>query len=177
MTVMTAEPIRKQFTALYEKENDALFRFCYWRVTNRELALELAQEAFTRLWGKMVEGAPMENPRAFLYVVTRHLIIDWYRKGKTSSLEALTDEDERAFDPMDEQAHAQVEEGSEARRVAGKINDLDEQYRDVIYLRFVEGLPPREISKILKISTNAVSVRITRGLEELRIISGVDKIQ
>jgi RNA polymerase sigma-70 factor, ECF subfamily len=175
MAVMSGEPIKDQFTSFYEKESDALFRFCYWRVTNRELALELAQESFARLWAKMAEGAQMDNQRAFLYVVARHLIIDWYRKGKSGSLEALSEEGERPFEPMDQNAHIDIEVGSEARRVAEKINDLPEQYRDVVYMRFVEDLRPREISQILKISTNAVSVRITRGLEELRRISGIDK--
>ncbi|MEK7642161.1 MAG: sigma factor-like helix-turn-helix DNA-binding protein, partial [Patescibacteria group bacterium] len=45
---------------------------------------------------------------------------------------------------------------------------------DAVYLRFVEGLSPPEIAEIIGISTNATSVRITRGLEKLRTLTGYD---
>jgi RNA polymerase sigma factor (sigma-70 family) len=55
-----------------------------------------------------------------------------------------------------------------------KIRELDPPYQQVIYLRFVEGLPPREIAEILKESPNTVSVRISRGLLQLKKITGYD---
>jgi RNA polymerase sigma factor (sigma-70 family) len=56
----------------------------------------------------------------------------------------------------------------DGRYLMDKINELSPSYRDPVYLRYMEDLSPPEIGKILGISTNATSVRINRGLEELK---------
>jgi len=63
-------------------------------------------------------------------------------------------------------------DGLVVKRVHRFINQLDDVHREVIQLRFIADLPPKEISKILKLNANVVSVRITRGLEELREVPG-----
>lgn len=173
---MSLEAIKKEFTLVYERENDALFRFCLWRVTNREVAVELTQEAFTRLWANMINGK-IHNARAFLYTVTRRLIIDWYRKFKSYSLEAMSHEEGRAYEPEDEKALDTLEASPEARRVVALLDQLSTEHREVIYLRFIEGLEPREIASMLNTTANAVSIRITRGLEALRRLSGIEKLE
>ena len=45
-----------------------------------------------------------------------------------------------------------------------------EPYRTVLVLRYVDEMQPSEIAAMLNISANAVSVRITRGLEKLRML-------
>lgn len=175
--VMAIELIKKEFTALYEKENNALFRFCLWRVSNRETALELTQETFARLWSRMAGGRIIEYPLAFIYTTARHLIIDWYRKSKSSSLEALTDNEERPFDPRDERALDLMEMSVDAKRALALIDKLEDQYREVLYLNFVEELPPREIAVILNTTPNAVSIRLSRGLDALRRLTGIDKLK
>jgi RNA polymerase sigma-70 factor, ECF subfamily len=176
---MSLEKLKQEFTEVYAQNSDALFRFCFTRVSQRELSLELTQEAFTRLWARMAEGREVPNPRAFLYLVLRRLIIDWYRKTKTSSLDQASEEDgERAaFDPADERALEEIEAGPEGRRVMALLRKLDEDHREVIHLRFVEELPPKEIAEILGITPNAASIRLTRGLEALRKLSGIEKLE
>ena len=85
---MTIEDDKKRFTDIYNQESDALFRFCLSRLSDREKALELTQETFTRLWKLMLEGRG-DKPRALLYAIARNLIIDWYRRIKSVSIESL----------------------------------------------------------------------------------------
>ncbi len=164
---MSLDDQRKKFTDLYTQESDPLFRFCMLRVSGREQALDLAQEAFTRLWKALVEGKPINNQKAFLFVIARNLIIDWYRKIKATSLEGLSDEDEE-FDFPDESGFGKIELSAEASRVVAMIDQLEPQYKEVIYLRYVEDLPPKEIANVLNIKANVISVRITRGMKSLR---------
>jgi RNA polymerase sigma-70 factor, ECF subfamily len=173
---MAHESIKKEFIAVYEKENDALFRFCFWRVSDREVALEITQETFARLWSRMASGREV-NPRGFIYLVARRLIIDWYRKSKPRSLEAFDDEDRQHYEPVDEGAAARMETSPDAKRALEMISRLGDQYREVVYLSFVEELAPREIAVILNLTPNAVSIRLTRGLEALRKLTGIEKIK
>lgn len=173
---MSINDRKKDFTLIYEAEHDALFRFCLFRVSDREKALDITQESFARLWIQMLGNkGEMESSRAFLFTVARHLIVDWYRKKKTLSLDAsYTSESEDVWEPADERGASEIEASSDAKRVTTMISKLPPQYRDVVYLRFVEDLPPRDIAQILRLSTGVVSVRITRGIQELRRMLGIN---
>jgi RNA polymerase sigma-70 factor (ECF subfamily) len=170
---MNQQALNNQFKAIYEREADNIFRFCVIRVSDREQAMDITQETFTRLWQSLKEGKKMTNERAFLFTVAHRLIIDWYRKKKSLRLEMFTDPDTgEEYDVAEEGAAERIVEGSEGKMLIAALEKLSPSYRQVIYLRFIEGLQPKEIGEVLGISANAASVRITRGLEELRKISG-----
>jgi len=48
------------------------------------------------------------------------------------------------------------------------LQKLPDAYREALSLRYIEGLSPQEIGKIVGESENAVSVRIHRGLKKLK---------
>lgn len=167
--------IKNRFTEIYEAESDPLFRFCLIKVSNREQALDIVQDVFLRFWQAMSKDQEIEYPRVFLYTIARNRIIDWYRKKKSISLESLADpETEEPYENPDNIDLNNSKLDGEGRFLLMKIGELSSGNRDAVYLRFVEGLSPGEIGKILGISANAVSVRINRGIEELRRIAGYD---
>lgn len=164
------EEIENKFKEIYEKESDSIFRFCLTRVSDREQALDITQDAFMRLWNNMQEEKNIQNYRAFIFTITRNLIIDWYRKKKSVSLENIIEQEGESFDQIDLNIMNDIELKSDGKYVLNKISELSETYQTPIYLRFVEDLTITEISEMLKISANATSVRINRGLEELKKI-------
>jgi len=167
----------EKFSEVYENESDAIFRFCLVRVSNREQALDITQETFLRLWQSLRGNKEIQNNRAFLFTIANHLIIDWYRKKKSMSLEGMMYRDgELEYDPVDESTVDGLGLEAEGRYLLRAISKLAPNHKDPVYLRFVEDLTPGEIGKILWISANAASVRITRGLEELRKNTGYDDI-
>ncbi|MFA5827567.1 MAG: RNA polymerase sigma factor [Candidatus Paceibacterota bacterium] len=166
------ENIADEFKKIYENQSDAIFRFCLIRVSNREQALDITQDTFLRLWKNMLEEKDILNNRAFLFTIAHHLVIDWYRKKKSISLDKMIDNEKNSFDLLDEKTINNIEVSAEGRYLLNKINDLSITYKDPVYLRFVEDLTPQEIADILNISANAASVRINRGLEELREKTG-----
>ena len=114
--VMSIDDDKKRFSDIYNQESDALFRFCMLRVSDREKALDITQEAFTRLWSSISSGKSIENPRALVFVIARNLIIDWYRRTKSISLESLTQEDgEKEFDAPDQKATLEIETSANAK--------------------------------------------------------------
>ncbi|MGB3921933.1 MAG: RNA polymerase sigma factor [Minisyncoccia bacterium] len=172
---MSISELEKRFSDIYNKESDALFRFCFLRVSDREKALDLTQEAFTRLWRTFTSGKEVGNPRALVFVTARNLIIDWYRRKKPLSLEGLSADDDKSFDIPDEKALREIELSSDARRALELVEELEAEYREVIYLRFVSDLEPRDIAEVLGLNANTVSVRLTRGMDALRRLMGIEK--
>lgn len=164
--------LKDKFEEVYNLESDAIFRFCLVRVPNRHQALDITQETFLRFWKTLQSGKKIENDKAFLFTVSRRLIIDWYRKKKSLSLEGLSRDGDETLDfEADNTKTDDLMMGAEGRYLVSKINQLTDKNRDILYLRFIEDLSPLEIGKIFGISANAASVRINRGLEELRKIS------
>ena len=169
------EDIKHTFEAIYEKESDSIFRFCLTRVSDREQALDITGETFLRFWQNLIESKKILNNRAFLFTIARHLVIDWYRKKKSVSFQDIPREDEtEEYNPSDGMTQEILELGAEGRLLLEKINELSPSHKEAVYLRFVEDLSPGEIGDILGISANAASVRINRGLLELREKVGYD---
>ncbi len=155
---------QQAFLEAYEAYANALFRHCYFKTSNRELAKDIVQETFCRTWSYISEGRKVENMRAFLYRVAGNAIIDEMRKRKVSSLDAL---EEEGFTPVDEHAldGKTFAEGQEALRV---LQLVEEPYRTTISMRYVEGLSPREIAETLGETENVISVRLHRAVKKLR---------
>jgi RNA polymerase sigma-70 factor (ECF subfamily) len=156
--------VEKEFLAAYEAHSDALFRHCLIRVRDREIAKDITQEAFSRTWLYLSEGKKIEYIRAFLYRVANNLIVDGSRKKKSSSLDALMDED--GFEIKDETL-TDPSEKMATREAMQLLKSLDEIYRTAITMRFMDEMSPREIARTLGVSENVVSVRIHRGIERL----------
>lgn len=162
------------FKKIYEEESDAIFRFCMVRVSSREQALDITQETFLRLWQTLNEDKKVLNNKGFLFTVAHRLIIDWYRKKKTLSLDSILASKKKHGEILDQTTENDMNVGAEGRFLLEQLEKLSPMYRQPLYLRFVEGMLPQEIGKILGISANAASVRVNRGLQELRKHTGYD---
>lgn len=161
---MNQDALKQSFLETFDAYSDAIFRFCLVKTSNKELSEDLTQEVFMRYWNMLQEGKQMSNTRSFLYTVARNLVIDWYRKKKATSLDTLAEsgfeaEDRKTFSP---ETDATVSE------ILAVVADLEEQDREVVMMRFVDGLEPKDIAEILQETPNAVSVRITRAIKKVQ---------
>lgn len=170
MTEVKKDNLRDLFEKTYEELSDAIFRFCYFQTSNREKALDLTHDTFLKTWEYMSseKGEEVANVKAFLYKVARNLIIDGRRKKKSDSLDSLM---ENGFELTSDESEIIVKENEfEAKMAVEAVKDLDEKYRDVIIMRFVEDMTVKDIANVLDENENTVSVRIHRGIEKLKKI-------
>lgn len=144
----------EKFLQAYDAYGDAIFRHCYFRLSDREKAMDLTQETFTRAWDYIAQGKEVENWKPFLYRIASNLIIEEYRKRKVASLDAMLEEEaagERVIVELrdDESAERLIDrlDGVQALKAMSKLPD---HYREVLTLRFVDGLSPKEIALFLE---------------------------
>lgn len=160
-----------RFLKAFDEFSDALFRHATYRLSDRERAIELVHDTFTKAWSYIRDGHNVDSFKPFLYKVLNNKIIDEYRKRKELSLDAIL-EDERSdgggFDELQSGGIEEITFALDAKKAATLIHEIPEAYREVIVLRFVDGLGPKEISQLIEESENVVSVRIHRGLKILR---------
>ena len=161
----------ERFLAAFEEYSDALFRHASLRVSDRERAVDLVHDTYTKVWGYVRNGHEVEQFRPFLYKVLNNLIIDEYRKRKEASLDAILEQegvDEGSFDDLtgdDVEALAATLDGKKAFAV---LEELPDVYKEVVVLRFVDELGPKEIGALIEESENVVSDRLHRALKLLR---------
>lgn len=161
--------VEQMFLQAYDEYSDALFRHAVLRVRDRDLAKDLVQETFAKTWDYLAKGKSIEHLRAFLYRALHNTLVDAMRKKRSVSLDAMREDD--GFDPPDESHDPTPEVREEAKVALRMLASLDELYRIPITMRYVDSLTPSEIAQLLGISENVVSVRIHRGLKQLRELS------
>jgi len=154
---------RSQFLDIYKKHSDELFRYSFFKTANRDISLEIVQEVFMKVWSAFDRGEYPDNVKAFLYTSVRNAITDWYRKKKPLSLDGLM---EVGFDAKAEEVS--YSDKFDVEKIIEKANDLEEMYREIIILRFVNDLSIKEIAKLLNERENNISVRIHRAIDKLK---------
>lgn len=161
-----------QFLAAYDEYSDALFRHAKLRINNHERALDLVHDTFTKVWSYVRQGYEIKSFRPFLYKVLNNLIIDEYRKKKERSLDALLEQegvDEGMFDDLSENSAEALAATIDGRKAFELLAEIPDTYREVLILKFVDGLGPKEIAELIEEKENVISVRIHRGLKLLRV--------
>lgn len=168
--------LQKDFETAFEAYNAELFRHASMRLKDRDRAMELTQECFLKVWEYAQKGEDIRDLRPFLYRTLRNLIIDEYRRKKSVSLEAMVegDEDSRTVEDLlpsdDSNTLEAAVERFDGKRAMEALQTLPDAYREVLSLRYVEGLSPGEIGDIIGETENAVSVRVHRGLKKLKVL-------
>lgn len=153
------------FSKLFEEYQDAIFRFVFFRVGNRTIALDITQDTFIRLWGHLAKGGTIEHEQAFIYRIAKNAVIDYYKKSKSSSLDALL---ENGFDPETTMHTDEIFRNDDIKMVQGLLEDLDEESKQIIFLRYTEEKPIEEIATLFGKTANAMTVRIHRIIQKLK---------
>lgn len=159
------DTIRNSFEEAYDEFLEPIFLFLCARMNDRERAKDLAQETFMRTWKYLADGNTINNMRPFLYTTAYNLFKNELRaKRDVVSLDIAMQE--YGFEPRDQ--GTSVETAIELKRLIEKIQELAEPYREVLVMRYVDGLAVKDIASILGETQVTISVRIHRGTNKLR---------
>jgi RNA polymerase sigma-70 factor (ECF subfamily) len=154
------------FEALYQRYSREVWALAYARWMNADTAMDIAQEAFLRLWKQWESGEQITNPRAWLLRVARNLAEDHaksaFRRNGTSPPAAMNDV--RADDPQPIEALERAETFAQIRDVMGQMPEAD---REILTLRYALDYNTNEIADLLAINATAVHMRLSRARQRL----------
>jgi RNA polymerase sigma-70 factor, ECF subfamily len=159
--------LKNDFHKVYHEYSDSLFRFSFYRLSDREKAKDVVQDTFVKYWEYVITDSNEEvkNVKSFLYRIAINAITDQYRKKKNVSLDALSEE---GFDPADSEIHNKVLRSLDSQRALELVLKLDESIRDIVLMRYVDELSVKEISEILDERENTISVKLHRAVKDLQ---------
>ncbi len=154
----------KQFADFFAREFGRLFRYLDRSWGDEELAADIAQEAFVRLYQR---GAFPQDPRAWIVTVANNLLRDEHRRThrRRSLLQRNTAEAGPQRDALTPDAALITREQQDAVRAA--LEDLPARDRQMLLLRH-EGYSYREIARALDLGETSVGSMLLRATRAFR---------
>ena len=144
------------------------------RIVRRgELAEELSQEAFVKAWRALGRFDPTRKFSSWLFQIAHNAALDALRrKGEEAlSLDEPAEEGEAPrelpADPNAEDPLARLTARGAGRALEAAIAELRPQYREILLLRFAEGLAYEEIAEVTGAPLGTVKVHLFRARKEL----------
>jgi RNA polymerase sigma-70 factor (ECF subfamily) len=157
-------PFQVQFTELFRVHFPRLYRYLDRVSGEPDLAADLAQETFVRLYRR---GSPPDSPEAWLVTVANNLFRN-ARSKRSRQLRLLTSRraEDLVADPPP--SPAQAAETAESRhRVRVAIDRLPERERRMLLLR-AEGYSYRDIALALELNEASVGTLLARAKRAFR---------
>ncbi len=152
------------FATLYEMHVERVYRHVHYQVPDGHDAEDITQEVFIKAWKSIHRYKPTGAPFvAWLIVVARNAVTDYFRSRKNIRLLDDTNEPGGGTDPA-----ASVENAFGRDEVREAIVRLRGDMRTVVVMRFIDGFSYEEIGRALGKTEGAVRVIQHRALKELR---------
>lgn len=140
-----------------EELYDKLYRYCYMKTRHPQTAEDLTQEAFLHFL-RTRDVSEIKKQTAYLYTIARNLCIDFYRTKQVLPLEQV---EPPASEDKDELHTVRI-------ALEQALEQLPEEDRDLIFLRYTNEVSAAETGKILGLSRFAVYRREKQILKKLR---------
>ncbi len=157
-----------QFTELYRAHLRDVYSYAYYRVGNHHDAEDLTEQAFLQAYRhfdrarRESDGRPL---RPWLIRIAHNLASNYYRDRSRRPQTPL-----ESADPIPAQhgTEAIAEGREELRQVMAKLENLSDDRREVLIMRFALGMDNREIARALGRTDGATKVLIHRAIKQLQ---------
>lgn len=161
---------RSAFEQLVLRHQELVFSLAYKLTGNREMANDVAQEAFIRAWKAIEKFRGDSTFSTWIYRITVNTA--WTLRKKAKKHNTLNIDD--TYEPIviDEKKDPEmVAINSDLSSVLSKaLNNLPVEQRIIVELKNIEGRSHKEIADYLDISVTAAKVRLHRAHQKLRQI-------
>lgn len=138
-----------------EDEYDKIFKYCYFKTHNQQLAEDLTQETFLKYFSQ-TSYVEHGKPLAYLYTIAKNLCIDTYKKAKTETLkENISSKDEISI----------IEKNLSIKQ---SMEKLPKELQEIVLLKIVNELSMAEISYITKLSRFAIYRKLNQAFKILK---------
>ena len=140
-----------------EEQYDKIYRYCYFKLYDTQLAQDITQETFLRFYR---QGLTLDNDKElpYLYTIAKNLCIDHFRKNPVESVEEMAED----------ATHDPTEGWINDLTLRMTISKLPDDERELIFLRYVNEISIATICKITGLSRFAVYRRLSKSLKWLK---------
>ena len=153
---------RPDITEIYLEYHDRVMGYIYARLRSHADAEDLCQDVFEKITFKLESFDPSKaSLSTWIFSITRNSVIDLYRRSHP-----VLEIDENL--PSEGEVDDGLLSNETLEELASALTRLDPELREIIVLRYYDGLPLTEIGKQLNLSYGAVKLRHAKALQLLR---------
>lgn len=160
------DPRRAEFDDIYQRHTREVWALVYARWLNADVAQDIMQETFLRLWKQWQEGGAILNPRAWLLRVARNLAEDYaksaFRRNGTQPPQTMNGVKGREIVPLEK-----MERDETFGQLRQELEQLAPPDREILTLRYALDYNANQIAEILDINPTAVHMRLSRARQRL----------
>jgi len=161
-----------QFQVLVDRYKVALYRYLLYQTARADVAEDLAQEVFLRVFRAASAGgyAGRASVKTWIFTIARNCLRDFWRASQRnrevpdSSLADLQMQSLTSSEPDPSEEAAATERRDQVLRV---LAELPAEQRQVTYLKFFGGLTMAEISEVTAAPLTTVKARLRYALTKL----------
>jgi|ERR1700722_1690504 RNA polymerase sigma-70 factor (ECF subfamily) len=158
---------RAAFAALYRQTQAKLYGVIVRIVSRRDLAGEILQEAYMRIWEKAADFDPVKgSPIAWMATIARNRALDEARRARPVAIEDMPD----SFDPAAEEVDplASRERSERLAALMRCLETLDREKRDIVLLAYYRGASREALAKRFDRPAPTIKTWLRRSLSDLR---------
>ena len=164
----------RAFDELLARNQSKLFTYIMFVVRDQETANDIFQDTFVKVIMKLQEGKYTDSGK-FSFWVTRiahNVIMDWYRQTKNEHIVEISEENDltnlKNASVMDACREDEIVNEQVMADVRRMMNALPAPQREVVYMRFYQGLSFKEIAEVTGVSINTSLGRMRYAILNLR---------
>jgi RNA polymerase sigma-70 factor (ECF subfamily) len=158
----------RYFACLYERYESRMLRYIS-KISgfNRAQAEDVLQDSFLKIWSNINDYDPDLSFKSWLYRIVHRTTISQWRKNDSLNRRYQEAQYLRQDSTVDDSDFENDLDEQNKKHLYRALDQLKNNYREIIILKFFENLTYEEISDILKIPEGTVATRINRAKKQL----------
>ncbi len=153
---------KQEFKSVYNEYFDTLRKYLYYRVGDAEIASDIAQEAFIKLWEKDYYY-DAHKTKSLLYTIATNKLNDYFRKNKLSQ-----DYVAHVKFTFQENVDSTIEENELKEQYEKALDKLSNKEKEAFLMSRIDLLSYKEIAERLNVGVKAIEKRISNALGKLK---------
>ena len=155
----------RAFEEIYRFYADFVFNVVLGIAQNRDVAEEITQQLFIRLYDKLRSFRYEAKLKTYIYRMAVNMAINEYKRQRRERKRLVPMEDVKEFGLI--KGALDIERGDEKELAQFLLSKLSVEHRTVLILREMEGLSYEDIANTLGININTVRSRLSRARQAL----------
>lgn len=157
---------REAFAALFQATHEALLRYAWYFTKDEDVAYDLLQDVYLKLWQVRETVDPQRSLKALMYQMVRNHALNHERAKRLHATDSLDDS------PYEPDTEATTEQDLDAKQLDERLQhwiaEMPERRREAFALSRYEGLSHEEIARIMGLTPKTVNNHIVLALQHLR---------
>ena len=164
----------KAFDLLLSRNQSKLFSYILFVVHDQDVANDIFQETFVKVVMKLQQGryTPSGKFGAWVMRIAHNVIMDWYRDQRIDRMVEVAKDNDLSNISSHEVLQDSIESDFVRLQVLSDVkkmmNNLPAPQREVVYMRFFQGMSFKEIAETTEVSINTSLGRMRYAILNLR---------